>query len=133
MSETARERVAARAQGRCEYCLYPETESLLPHQLDHVVARQHGGSDREDNLAFCCAVCNRYKGPNLTSVDPQTNEVTRLFNSRKQQWTAHFSFDDGRIVGLTAERRATVFLLRLNDEERLAERRTLLVSKRYGL
>ena len=132
MNEGARERSQARAQGCCEYCLYPETESLITHQLDHVVARQHGGTDHEDNLAYCCAVCNRYKGPNLSSVDPDTGEVTRLFNPRTQRWGEHFVLEDEHIIGTTPEGRATVFLLRFNDEERLAERRVLIASGRYN-
>ena len=35
----------ARPRVLCEYCLYPESESLVPHQLDHVIPRQHGGED----------------------------------------------------------------------------------------
>jgi HNH endonuclease len=120
-----RQHIAKRVLGHCEYCLYPESEAAIRHQLDHVIARQHGGADEEDNLCFCCAICNRYKGPNLSSVDPETQAVTTLFNPRKQFWTDHFMFDEERIIGLTPEGRATVFLLRLNDEERLIERRII--------
>ncbi|UCH26455.1 MAG: HNH endonuclease [Trueperaceae bacterium] len=133
MSDSLRERVAERAVGRCEYCLYPESDSLIPHQLDHIVAQQHGGADREDNLALCCAVCNRYKGPNLTSIDPKTGEVTRLFHPRKHVWEVHFYLVEERIVGLTPEGRTTAFLLRVNDEERLEERKALIAVGRYGV
>ncbi len=132
MSEALRERVQRRARGRCEYCLFPQTQALLPHQLDHVVARQHGGADGDTNLAFCCAVCNRYKGPNLSSVDPETGEVTRLFDPRTQRWADHFFLEGERILGSTPEGRSTAFLLRFNDEERLLERRVLLTRGHYG-
>jgi hypothetical protein len=125
VKQQLRREVSERADGLCEYCHYPESETAIRHQIDHVIARQHGGSDDENNLCFCRAVCNRYKGPNLSSVDPKTRAVTTLFNPRKQVWTEHFAFAEERIIGLTAEGRATVFLLRLNEEERLLERRII--------
>ena len=128
MNEALRERVAERAHARCEYCLYPETFSLVPHQLDHVIPRQHGGADTEDNLAFCCATCNRVKGPNLASLDPTTKRITPLYNPRTQTWDGHFRLDNVAIRGLTPEGRATVALLRLNDATRLRERRALVTK-----
>ena len=133
MTTPVRKRVAERASYKCKYCLYPEVESLIPHQLDHIVARQHGSTDSETNLAFCCAVCNRYKGPNLTSVDPETDEITPLFNPRRQSWTNHFVIKEGQIRGMSPAGRTTSFLLRFNEEERLAERQALLATGRYGL
>lgn len=126
MNAALRQRVAKRAEGRCEYCRYPGAFSLIPHQLDHVVPRQHGGDDTEDNLAFCCAACNRVKGPNLASVDPDTRKIAPLYNPRVQTWVEHFQLDDVSILGVTPEGRATVALLRLNDDRRLRERRALL-------
>jgi len=29
-----------------------------------------------DNLALCCTVCNRFKGSDIASVDPDTGQVT---------------------------------------------------------
>ena len=129
MNEALRKRVAKRAGARCEYCLYPEAFSLVPHQLDHVIPRQHGGEDGADNLAFSCATCNRVKGPNLASIDPETKQITPLFHPRTQAWQEHFGLEDVRIVGLTPEGRATVSLLKLNDEMRLRERRMLLARE----
>jgi hypothetical protein len=125
VNQQLRQRVLQRANGCCEYCLFPESEAAIRHQIDHVIARQHGGADDEDNLCFCCAVCNRYKGPNLSSVDPEDRAVTTLFNPRTQVWAEHFAFDEEQIIGLTPEGRATIFLLRLNNEERLVERRLI--------
>lgn len=131
MTQPEREEVSARAQARCEYCRYPELESLLPHQLDHVIAKQHGGADDLSNLAFSCVLCNRYKGPNLSSVDPQTRSVVRLFNPRTQAWTEHFALVEAKIEGLTPEGRATAFLLRFNEKVRIAERLTLMQKGRW--
>jgi hypothetical protein len=114
-----------RARGLCEYCLLPDSEATQPHQLDHIIARQHGGGDDEGNLALCCVVCNRYKGTNLTSLDPETKQLTPLFNPRHQHWQEHFLLEQGRILGLTPAGRATAFILRLNDEWRVLLRQTL--------
>ena len=86
MNESLRRQVAKRALTRCEYCLYPEALSLIPHQLDHVIPKQHGGEDGADNLAFSCATCNRVKGPNLASIDPESKQITPLYNTGCAQW-----------------------------------------------
>lgn len=130
MNQQLRQRVRQRANERCEYCLYPQSVTAISHQIDHVRAKQHGGTDDEDNLCLCCAICNRYKGPNLSSIDPETQEVTQLFNPRKQVWQEHFQLDVERIIGLTPDARATVFLLQFNSDQRLLERR-LLVALGY--
>lgn len=57
-----------RAQGYCEYCLIHETITLIRHQFDHVIAEKHGGLTNPDNLALCCAICNKHKGSDLTSL-----------------------------------------------------------------
>ena len=38
--------------------------------LDHIVARQHGGTDEQKNLAWSCQECNLLKGTDLSAVDP---------------------------------------------------------------
>jgi hypothetical protein len=126
VNQRLRQQIRLRAKERCEYCLYPQDETAISHQIDHVIAKQHGGTDDMDNLCLCCAICNRYKGPNLSSVDPETQEIIPLFNPRKQVWTQHFKLDGESIAGLTSEGRATVFLLQFNAEERLLERQLLI-------
>jgi len=51
-----KEFVRARAQGRCEYCHYPEWLSEAPFQVDHVIAQQHGGHDDPENLAVAALI-----------------------------------------------------------------------------
>jgi hypothetical protein len=63
--------------------------------------------------------------PHLTAVDPDTDEVVPLFNPRTENWEDHFEWLDARIVGRTAVGRATVRLLRMNNEERLDMRMEL--------
>ena len=83
---------------------------------------KHGGLTTLDNLAFACFSCNRHKGSDLSSIDPQTGAIAPLFNPRVQAWTAHFRMQDFAVVPLTGEGRVTVALLHLNDLERIQER-----------
>jgi hypothetical protein len=119
---TLRRQVIERAGGRCEYCQLPAGVAFFPHEVDHVVAEKHGGATDISNLAFACWRCNRHKGSDLTSFDPQTRQLSPLFNPLAQVWSEHFAREGERIIGLTPEGRTTVSLLRLNSEERLRER-----------
>ena len=129
--EAIRQAVRQRAQGRCEYCLIPEAELLFRHEADHILAAQHGGAPVLENLALACADCNRYKGPNLSSADSETGDIVPLFHPRRDRWDEHFVLHGPRIVGRTPTGRATVFLLRLNDEDRVLARRALQRAARY--
>ena len=123
--------VRERAQGRCEYCRLPEEADVITFEIDHIIAEQHGGSTELENLAYTCFECNRYKGPNLTSIDPQTKEITILFHPRKQHWTDHFELGaDGTLNGRTTTGRTTIRLLKLNDPERVQERVDLIALGR---
>jgi 5-methylcytosine-specific restriction endonuclease McrA len=55
MKPDLRRRVERRAKGRCEYCQLPLRRDPLTHHIDHVVATQHGGLTRSDNLAVTCS------------------------------------------------------------------------------
>ena len=128
ISVSLRQAVIARAQSRCEYCRKPPI-AFYPHEVDHVIAVKHGGATTLDNLAYACFECNRHKGSDLTSFDPQTGALTRLFNPRTQHWSEHFRLERAQIVSFTPEGRTTVFLLHLNDPERILERAALNVSE----
>ena len=120
-----RRQVIERAKNRCEYCLLPAEVAFFPHEVDHVIAEKHGGTTTIDNLAFACWRCNRHKGSDLTSFDPNTQALSPLFNPRTQVWTEHFAYEAETMVGLTPEGRTTISLLQLNSQERLIERRLL--------
>ena len=91
----------------------------MPFHVEHVVARQHGGKDAEANLALACHHCNLQKGPNLSGLDPQTGELTRLFHPRLDDWNEHFTRRGGEISGSSPVGRTTVALLRMNEAGRL--------------
>lgn len=131
VSKALRAQVRERAGACCEYCGMPDDATLLPHEPDHIVAVQHGGITSLDNLAYTCHQCNRYKGPNLASVDPDTGERAFLFHPRPDRWQDHFRFDGPRIIALTTTGRATEALLRFNDPRRVAVREELMQKGHY--
>lgn len=124
--ETLRQHVIECAGGRCEYCLYPQEMGFLTFEIEHIIAEKHGGETALDNLALACPYCNRYKGSDIGSLDPETGQLTPLYNPRTQDWDEHFRLQDAEIVPLTPEGRVTVKVLRLNHDDRVEERRQLL-------
>jgi hypothetical protein len=128
MDAATREFVRQRAADRCEYCLLRQEHCELTHHVEHIVARQHGGSHDVSNLALACHRCNLRKGPNLTAIDPVTLDIVPLFHPRNGDWSEHFVFESGRIMGLTAVGRATAQLLAMNDIRRLELRMQILAS-----
>ena len=127
-----RRAVIERAHGRCEYCGMSDPETLLPHEPDHIIATQHGGATTPGNLAYACFQCNRAKGPNIASLDPTTGLLTALYNPRSAAWADHFRLNGASIEPLTPVGRATAFLLRLNEPERVTIRANLLRHGRYA-
>ena len=125
-SET-RDLVRRRAGNHCEYCLLRQEHSDFTHHVEHVVAKQHGGSNDPSNLALACHRCNLRKGPNLTGIDPISDEVVVLFHPRRDQWDDHFRVRGLRIAGITAIGRATVLVLAMNDARRLDLRLELML------
>jgi len=132
LPERLRRLVIDRAGNRCEYCLLPQTAAFHRHEPDHIVPQQHGGVTEESNLALACMRCNRYKGPNVGSIDPITNRLVPFFNPRIDDWKEHFELEGGIIHPLTPEARVTVKILRLNDEARVIERIRLIAAGLYG-
>ena len=126
-----RQLVHRRAQDRCEYCLLAEDFSIYTHEIDHVIAQKHDGATTPDNLALACLSCNRHKGSDLTTFDPTTGNITRLFNPRTQFWIDHFQISNGRIEGSTPVGRATAKLLKFNTPTRIFERQFLAAQNLY--
>ena len=124
--------VRDRAGERYEYCRLHQNDSELLHHIEHIIARQHGGTDHPDNLALACHRCNLHKGPNLSGVDPLTGHIENLFHPRRDRWHEHFAFREAYIEGLTPFGRATVEVLMLNDARRIELRQELLAFGELG-
>jgi hypothetical protein len=99
-----------------------EATPFIPFHIEHIVARQHLDEAEEDDpsgLAYACDRCNAFKGPNLSSIDPESGEKVDVYNPRTDVWSDHFTLSAGIIVGLTPVGRATVRLLHMNDPRRV--------------
>jgi hypothetical protein len=121
--------VRLRAGQRCEYCHLADTVAAsATFHLEHIVAKQHGGSDDPDNRCWSCHRCNLFKGPNLSGRDPLTGKIVRLFDPRRQLWKRHFEWHRALLVGRTQIGRATITVLNINDPQRV-ELRQMLMSQ----
>lgn len=50
-----RRQVRERAGDRCEYCRIRQAdEPFVTYQIEHVIPKQHGGTDDAGNLALAC-------------------------------------------------------------------------------
>ena len=123
--------VVDRAEGRCEYCLYPEDAALYAFQIEHIVSEKHGGKTEAKNLALACPYCNRAKGADIASIDPKTGELTALYNPRTQSWPEHFVLKGARISPCSAHGRVTIRILQMNHADRLRERKILIEAGKY--
>ena len=127
MTVATRRLVQRRAGGRCEYCrMDQQDDPLLMFHVEHIIPKQHRGSDHRSNLAWSCHKCNRAKGPNLAGR--LGAEVVPLFHPRRQKWSRHFRWAGARIVGRTKTGKATVLVLNLNALERLTLRKLLIAA-----
>ncbi len=123
MDAKTRASVRRRAAESCEYCQRRQSDSpLIPLQIEHIIARKHGGPDSLENLALACAECNLHKGSNLSGIDPESDQLTPLYHPRRDLWHEHFAWAGMRIIGLTAVGRTTVRVLDLNAPARLQVR-----------
>ena len=113
-----RDQVRQRAKSRCEYCQLPQTCTVLPHEIDHILAQKHRGQTSLENLCLACAQCNASKGSNIASYDPVTRELTSLFNPRTHIWTEHFHW---------------ISVLNINSPERVEHRRLLIAAGLFPL
>lgn len=126
ISSALRKLVNERAKGCCEYCLIPEITTLSTHEIDHIIAEKHDGLTESNNLALCCVLCNKHKGSDLASIDPDTKQLTPLYHPRQDYWHEHFQLNGAEFVSLTAVGRVTVKLLQINRMDRLKERELLV-------
>lgn len=131
VSEELRRLVADRANRLCEYCLIHEDDCFFGCEVDHIISLKHSGPTEALNLAYACSFCNRNKGSDISSVAGVTGELVRFFNPRIDSWSEHFRLDGNLIEPLTSIGEATARILKFNEIERVLERQTLIVIRRY--
>jgi 5-methylcytosine-specific restriction endonuclease McrA len=123
ISAQVRAEVRERAQNACEYChLHQDDSPLAVLHVEHIIPRVHSGSDEIANLALACIDCNLHKGTNLTGIDPETSEITPLFQPRRQSWEDHFEWQGIYLAGKTATGRTTIRVLNINSQDQVALR-----------
>lgn len=123
MNEVIKQQVRDRAGHRCEYCQLSQADSpLAALHIEHVRPKKHGGDDGLNNLALACIDCNLHKGPNIAGIDPESGQITPLFNPRTDLWDDHFEWQAIYIVGKSAIGRTTIAVLDLNADDQLALR-----------
>ena len=54
-----------------------------PFQIDHIIARQHGGTADEQNLALACIHCNRFRGLTLLASTRRRASLSACFNRER--------------------------------------------------
>ena len=129
MDATTKRLVRERAGNLCEYCrLHQDHSPLATLQIEHINPRKHGGTDALENLALACIDCNLSKSSNIAGRDPDTSQITPLFNPRVDSWSEHFEFEGAHIVGKTPVGRTTIYVLNMNSDYQLEFRAALLES-----
>lgn len=127
MDRATRLKIIQRANERCEYCRLPQ--SVVPYltfHIEHIFAKQHIVDDSLDNLALSCPDCNFFKGPNLTTIIPETRQMMNLFHPRLDRWEDHFAFDGPILRHRTDIGQATIWLLQMNESKRMEMRKALM-------
>ncbi len=115
-----------RARHCCEYCRMPQDYDDTAFEIDHVIARKHGGPTVASNLALSCFWCNSFKGSDLGGLDTHSRRLTPLFNPRRHKWSRHFRWDGPFLRGRTPIGRVTIVVLHINDPFRVELREGLI-------
>lgn len=118
-----------RAGGRCEYCHLHQDDDYFTLHVEHIIAKQHGGSDRPENLGLACRECNFSKGTNVAGL--LQGRVVPLFHPRRQKWKRHFVWEGPRLVGKTLAGKVTVAVLNINEKSRVMTRAFLIAEGRF--
>ena len=129
MDERTRRLVRRRAGDACEYCrLKQEHEPFVTFHVEHVIAKQHGGTDNPSNLCLACTSCNLHKGPNIAGRDQQSGQLVPLFNPREDNWDDHFEWNGAILAGKTPAGRVTIAVLGINLTENVEHREALIAE-----
>jgi hypothetical protein len=120
-----RNRILARAAGRCAFCRCAESLMGVSFEVDHIVPRAAGGKTTQGNLCLCCPTCNRHKAARLRALDPLGGKTLPLFHPIRDTWEEHFEWREGATIlaGRTAIGRATAQALQMNRPAMVSLRR----------
>ena len=79
-------------EGKCIHCgrklaLYLDGTPLGDASVEHIVPKNHGGTDDVENLAVACSRCNAEKGlrhDHKSSRDPKLQEIIARLQRRRR-------------------------------------------------
>lgn len=119
ISASIRQAVRHRAGFACEYCGVTETQVGGELTIDHYVPQSQGGTADLDNLVYCCARCNSYKGDYWR----QTGDHNQLWHPRQEPAALHYRLlESGELQALTERGQLTLRVLRLNRPQLVRKR-----------
>lgn len=117
---TIRYEVLKRAKRRCELCGISSDEKAL--EVDHIVPRNHGGSDELHNLQALCYSCNAMK---RDRDDTDFRGVAATYSDRAEA-CPFCELPAERIVGVNE------LALAFRDGFPVTEHHTLIIPKRHA-
>lgn len=130
VSADTRALVWRRAQGHCEYCRVHQNDfDYFTFHVEHIIPRQHGGTDDSNNLCLACRDCNAFKGTNLTGIFK--GRIVPLFHPRRQVWSRHFRWHGGILIGKSITAKVTIKVLNINEPSRVLVRKNLMAEGRF--
>jgi hypothetical protein len=110
MNREERPALRVRYHFRCGYCEVHESEVGAELTVDHFQPLSRGGTDRPENLVYCCHACNEFKGDHWQPDSPH-----RLLHPGRDDLTRHVALsNDGTLHGLTDTGWFHIRRLRLN-------------------
>jgi 5-methylcytosine-specific restriction endonuclease McrA len=89
-------------EGKCIHCqrklaLHADGTPINGATLEHIVPKNHGGTDELENLAIACARCNSEKGlrhDHKRANDPKLQEVIERLQNRRRKRLAPSDTDE---------------------------------------
>ena len=107
----------------------PARLRFFSFHIEHIIPRQHSGSDDSENLCLACRECNLSKGTNLTGL--LDGKIVPLFHPRRQIWKHHFRWEAGLLIGKTRCGKVTIEVLNINHAARVIVRQNLCDEGRF--
>jgi HNH endonuclease len=66
-----------RAKNRCEYCRMSQAADDASFEIDHIIARKHGGQSVASNLCMSCVYYHVFKWSDISSLERNTRKCER--------------------------------------------------------
>jgi len=115
-----RETVRRLYRYRCGYCGVTEVDAGSELEIDHFHPVSRGGTDGLENLVYCCAACNRFKGAFWAALDA----ARRLLHPLRDDLALHLREEaEGWLTPLTETGRFHLATLHLNRPQLRTQRR----------